>query len=197
MGTSSSAVDLSRKFDKLSREIDARQKQASRNGAAVIEREVRQKMRAATGGDLVLSGLGQSKGGKSRGKLGVKTAPARAVPDATIVFATGPAHLAENDVDKHYVVSKYAKGAQRISQTTGRKLRATRQSRIASVAFGQGAAGGGRRAVLHWGGNNYARFVVASSKGRHPWRNGVKASQQKAVVAMRKHEVGALTKVFG
>lgn len=196
MGTSSSALDMSRKFDALAREVETRQKQASRNGAAVIEREVRQRLRGATGGDLVLSGLGTSKAGKARGKLGVRTAPARSVPDASVVFATGPAHLVESDVDKHYIVSKYAKGAQRISQTTGRRLRATRQSRIASVAFGAGAAGGGRRAVLNFGNGQYRRWSVAYSKGRHPWRNGVRASQQRAIVAMRKHELGAVTKVF-
>lgn len=205
MGTSRSALELGRKFDSLSREIEQRQVESARNGARVIEREVTGKLRAATGGDFALSGMNRSatltKSGKerSKGRMAVRVRPARGETGAFLVAATGPVPLVENDVAKHIVVSRFAKGAGFTRTTkTGRtvKGRSSRQSRIASVAFGLGAEGGGRRAVLHWGGSNYARYTTASSKGRHPWRNGVRESRDRAAKAMRGTHITAVSKVF-
>lgn len=188
MGTSRSALELAMKFDQLSREVEKRQRLAERAAAVPINRAVTRNLRAATGGDMRLSGMGR----KAR-PMRVAT---RSVTSGTLVKVNGPAQLVENDVDKHYVVSKYAEGAARISATTGRRLRATRRSRVASVAFGAGAAGGGRRAVLNLGGGRYLRWTVAYSKGRHPWRDGVRASRSKAVQAMRAEEAKAVVRVF-
>lgn len=205
MGTSRSALELGRKFDSLSREIEQRQVESARDGARIIEQAVNGRLRAATGGDFALSGINRSatltKSGKerSKGRMGVKVRPARGETGAFLVAATGPVQLVENDVQKHIVVSRYAKGAS-FTRTTkaGRtvKGRSSRQSRIASVAFGLGAGGGDRRAVLHWGGNNYARYTTASSKGRHPWRNGKRASEGRAAAAMRAPHIQAVGKVF-
>lgn len=205
MGTSRTALELGRKFDSLSREIEQRQVESARTGARIIEREVTGKLRSATGGDFALSGMNRTsaptKTGKARskGKMSVRVRPARGETGAFLVAATGPVQLVENDVAKHIVVSRYAKGAGFTRTTKAGKTvagRSSRQSRVASVAFGLGAAGGGRRAVLHWGGNNYARYTTASSKGRHPWRNGVRASRDRAAAAMTKTHVAAVGKVF-
>lgn len=194
MGTSRSALELSRKFQRLADGIDQSTKPAERAGAQVIEREVRGRVRSATGGDFALSGMQRSGAKSTRGRIGVRSEPARG-REGRIVRMTGPAQLVENDVDKHYVVSKYAKGAQRIG-ASGRRLRSTRQSRIASVAFGAGAAGGGRRAVLNLGNGRYLRWTVAYSKGRHPWRDGVRSSHGRAVQEMRRVERQQLLEVF-
>lgn len=197
---SRSAADLSLKFDRLGKGIEKRQKEAARAGAVVIDREVTRRLKAATGGDLVLSGMTRTTGGKRSGSkrpMRVKIGPARQ-SDGVFVSITGPAQLVENDVAKHIVVSRHAKGAGYTkvnAKGNTVKGRATRQSRQASVAFGLGAAGGGRRAVLHWG-NNWARYTTASSKGRHPWRNGVRAARPKAAREMARVESGALTEVF-
>ena len=187
MGTSRSVAELAGKFDKLARDVDKRKRTAERVGGTVIEQSVAPRLRAATGGDGKLSGMGP----KAR-QITVRT---RSTPAGALVRVVGPAQLVENDVPKHYVVSKYATGAQRIG-ANGRRLRSTRRSRIASVAFGQGAAGGGRRAVLNLGGGQFRRWTVAYSKGRHPWRDGVAASRQRAVQAMRAEEAKAITQVF-
>lgn len=187
MGTSRSAAELARKFDALSTGVRQQQRAAEKAGGTVIERAVAPRVRAATGGDGKLSGMGP----KAR-RIGVR---ATSLSAGTVVRMTGPAQLVESDVPKHYVVSKYATGAQRVS-ASGRKLRSTRRSRIGSVAFGQGAAGGGRRAVLNLGGGKYLRWTVAYSKGRHPWRDGVAASRERAVRTMRAEEAKAITRVF-
>lgn len=192
MGTSRSALELGRKFDTLSREIEYRQAEAQRNAAKVVQRSVMTRLRAATGGDLMLSGMNATKAptrsGKPRakGKMGVRIAPERG-GGGLLVAATGPVQLVESDVQKHIVTSRYSKGAGYTRTTkAGRvvKGRSTRESRAASVALGLGATGGGRRAVLHWGGN-YARWTVASSKGREPWRKGVDAASVPAVKELR------------
>lgn len=187
MGTSRSSLELARKFDALSHGVKQQQKIAERAGGRVIEKAVAPRIKAATGGDGKLSGMGP----KAR-RITVVT---RSTGAGALVKVNGPAQLIENDVDKHYVVSKYAKGAQRVG-ANGRKLRSTRRSRIASVAFGQGAAGGGRRAVLNLGNGQFRRWTVAYSKGRHPWRHGVRASRARAVQEMRKVEAAEIARVF-
>jgi hypothetical protein len=133
-----------------------------------------------------LSGTSRTTGGKRKligpvlpsagRKIGVRTKTTTSSKTSVLVSATGPLQLVENDVAPHIVVSRHAKGAgfERVN-AKGRKVkgRNTIQSRQASVLFGLGAGGGDRRAVLHWGGNIYARYVIASSRGRHPWRASV------------------------
>ena len=202
MGTSRNSLELSRKFAALADEVEKRQAEASKQGAAVVARKVRSNVRAATGGDFVLSGTtrttAKTRSGKPRkaARIDVFTAKARSVKDGSFVGMRGPAQLIENDVNKHYVVSRWATGAQNISAKTGRKIRATRQSRIATVAFGQKLTGGGRRAVLNFGGGNYKRWTVAYSKGRKPWERGVRSARGEAVRAMRNHEAKAVGAVF-
>ena len=147
-------------------------------------------IRSATGGDQLLSGAkrpapGPRKSGKKRTprekKIGVSYRVRDGVNGPTaLVRATGPLQLVENDVKPHFVVSRFAV-ANAYSQviTTGkragktRKGRNTREARIASVAFGLGSVGGGRRAVLNLGGGTYRRWTTSHSQGRHPWRRGV------------------------
>lgn len=189
MGTSHSALELGRKFDEMARGVEQRRKTAEGAGARVVEQSVHRRLRAATGGDMKLSGMGR----KARR---IYTQVGRGGNAGVLVKVNGPAPLIEEDQDKHYVVSKYALGADRISAKTGRKLKSTRRSRIGSVAFGQGAAGGGRRAVLNLGGGKFLRWTVAYSKGRHPWRDGVRSSRNRAVAAMRREEVAEIARVF-
>ena len=173
MGTSNTVHELVGKLNNVGTELERQQRISIETAAIEAKKVTVGFMAAATGGDLMLSGL--NRGGPSK-KVGVNyKLETRGAGVQAFVKATGPVPLIENDVAKHYVVSKYAKGAQRISATTGKKLRSTRQSRIASVAFGAGAGGGDRRAVLHWG-DNFARYTVASSKGRHPWERGINTS---------------------
>lgn len=202
MGVSHSPAELGRKFVSLARSVEQRQQRATAAGAAIIEREVRGRVRSATGGDLILSGTNRTTGSKRSAKPGAKRIDVRAerskASTGTVVRMIGPAQLVENDVAKHIVTSRYVKGAGYTRVNAKGKTvkgRTTRQSRQASVAFGLGAAGGGRRAVLHWG-NNWARYTTASSKGRHPWRDGVAVSRQKASRAVVAEEAKAIVETF-
>lgn len=174
------AAGVADKMVALATAIEGRSSESVERSAFAIKKRVAKRVAAATGGDSILSGTTVGKNGKinTRGKkIGVRyrLSKGKAKPSA-IVGMTGPADLVENDQARHIVTSRYAKGAgyQRLTKT-GRtvKGRSTKESRAASVLFGLGAEGGGRRAVLHWGGI-YARYTEAESKGRHPWKDGVK-----------------------
>lgn len=217
MGTSTSALELSRKFDRLAQGIGKAEEPAGKAGAQVIARKVRSNVRAATGGDFILSGstrtTARTRSGKPRraARIDVFTAKARSVPNGSFVGMRGPAHLIENDVDKHYVFSRYARaaGRKRISRSaliyddagnlvTGRGGRAKRRridTRSEAFAAG-GRVSGDRRAVLNLGNGNYKRWTVAYSKGRQPWARGVRAAQRQAVAAMRREETKPLFEVF-
>lgn len=172
-------LELSRRFEAMAQAFESRKAESERKVAARFVDRVDARIKAAVGPDRVLSGTTRTtgrkrsnRGGKAAGRI---QAYAKAEKAGTLVAVRGPLQLAENDVAKHVVVSQYVKGAGYTRVNAKGKTvkgRSTRESRQASVLFGLGAAGGGRRAVLHWG-NNYARYTFASSKGRHPWRDGV------------------------
>lgn len=185
MGTSRSVAEMSAKMDRAARGIDRASREAIETAAKETKRVTVELMAKATGGDLALSGTTRTTGPKrstrstpaTKGKIGVNyKVERRPAGDQALVRATGPAQLVENDVKRHVVVSRYAKASERVNYI-GRKGnvlagRSSRQARNVAVMAGIGTTGD-RRAVLRWGGTNYARWTTASSKGRHPWRNGI------------------------
>lgn len=193
MGTSRTAAQLGQKVQRTAKRIESANKAAVNVAAGEMKQTITGLMAGASGGDLVLSGMTRTTGPKrsNRGgikKLGVRyRVESRARGPQAYLRATGPAHLVEDDQPKHPVVSRYAKAGSSVSYLgkKGKRInsRSSRQARGIAVRLGE-ATTGDRRAVLHWG-NNYARWTVASSKGRHPWKHGVAASAPKARATMR------------
>lgn len=175
---------LQRRLHGMATAMEQAQRTTAANAGELIRSETDKRIKAAAGGDGVLSGMTRTTGGRSKAKPRPMGARVRVRKGSmgweALVRATGPVHLVERDVAPHVVTSRHAKGAEFTRQSkAGRtvKGRSTRESRQASVLFGLGLEGGGRRAVLHWGGSNYARWTVASSKGRQPWAKGVDAAR--------------------
>lgn len=179
MAATTNVDQLVRRLEAIGPAMEAAQRTVAQRSGELVRASTERNIMAATGGDGVLSGMTRTTGGRSKRPPRPIRVRSRVERRGTgwqaFVKASGPMPLIERDVDRHIVVSRHAQGATYTRTTkTGktRTGRSTRQSRVASVAFGLGAAGGGRRAVLHWG-DNYARYTFASSKGRHPWRRGV------------------------
>lgn len=178
-GRSPSGDPIFRRLEQLPVVIHAAQRQVADDAGRLIAQTTEKRIREASGGDGVLSGMMRATGTRSTRKPKPMGTFHRVEPRPggfqAYVRATGPVHLVEHDVARHIVVSRWAKGAGYTRTTKAGKTvqgRSTRESRVASVAFGLGAAGGGRRAVLHWG-SVFARYSYASSKGRQPWKRGV------------------------
>lgn len=207
MGTSVNARQLSAKMTQAGQKVDRASRQAIDLAAAETKRVTLGLMAQATGGDLILSGTTRTTGPKrttkatgTKGKIGVRyKIEQRPAGAQAFVAATGPAQLVENDVKKHPVVSRYAKASERVQYVTRggsvRTSRANRQVRGIAVMAGI-ATTGDRRAVLHWG-NRYARYTVASSKGRHPWERGMTAMRPRVPQIVAQANRRALLREFG
>mgnify|MGYP000063580176 CR=1 FL=1 len=185
--------DLGRVFERLQQEVEQAAHETPVRIADQFVRKANARISRATGGDQKLSGTARVTGVRRRSSspmdmAGRKVEVVSRKLDAGSVLleSRGPIKLVEGDVKKHIVTSRHATG------DTGRRVNAAGKSvkirnsianRQASVMAGV-ALGGGRRAVLHWG-NNYARYVRASSKGRHPWANTRDEMEQaqRAIVA--------------
>lgn len=167
-------------------------------------------IRSATGGDLVLSGTGRTtlgrneKARKSKEKklnVGYDVKLGSRGPMA-LVSARGPLQLVENDIPVHFVTSRFAIAASyRDVITTGKRAGKTRKgrntidARAASVMFGAGL-GGGRRAVLNFGGGTYRRWALVRSKGRRPWQRTVDEVRPQVSRIFSSAERKALLSVF-
>lgn len=176
-------ADLADRVRRAARAMEGAEEIAVREISALTKAIGLGKIRSATGGDLVLSGTGRTtigrndKARKSKEKklnIGYDISPGQRGPIG-LVSARGPLPLVENDQKPHVVTSRFAvaAGYEQVVMTGKRagqmrKGRNTIDARTASVLFGAGL-GGGRRAVLNFGGGNYRRSVIASSKGRKPW----------------------------
>lgn len=206
MGTSVNAKQLSAKMTQAGRRVDRASREAIETAAAETKRVTVGLMAEATGGDLVLSGTTRTTGPKrttkagTKGKIGVRyKLEQRTTGAQAFVAATGPAQLVENDVKKHPVVSRYARTAEGVQYVTKkgavRSSRANRQVRGIAVMAGI-ATTGDRRAVLHWG-SRYARYTVASSKGRHPWKRGMETMRPRVPQIVARANRQALIREFG
>ena len=167
-------------------------------------------MRAATGGDLTLQGTGRTTLGRNEKARKSKEKKLNIGYDIklggrgplSLVSARGPVHLVENDIPVHFVTSRFAVAAgysevitsgKRAGQT--RKGRNTIDARAASVLFGAGL-GGGRRAVLNFGGGNYRRWALVRSKGRRPWERTLDEVRPQVNRILGSAERKALLSVF-
>jgi hypothetical protein len=183
MGTSRNAVELARKLDAYAAKIPDANQRATAAGGLAVKNAVLPLMRAATGGDLMLSGTGRATTvSKTKGvgttrerRIGVRYSALRR-GTGVIVGAQGPAHLVERDVKPHIVFSRFAKvGGRKARSTTVTATDGTKRRvdlRALAQVFGV-APTGDRRAVLNLGNDVYRRWTRAHSKGRRPWERGV------------------------
>lgn len=177
------AASIARKFVALADGVEKQQHSSVDAVALHTTKILRSRIAAASGGDNVLSGTTRTtrrqkrKGNESKGKklgVGYDLAPSGR---QALIAARGPLPLIEVDQAPHVVVSRWATGAEYQRHTkAGRVIagKSTIGSRQASVLTGNGAAGGGRRAVLNQGGGVFRRWTISSSKGKHPWEFGIK-----------------------
>lgn len=173
MGTSRSVAELTRKFDRYVKRLDSTDREAMRTASSRTERILTANVRAATGGDQLLSGL--NRGGRQQKLLVRAKVERRGDEWQAYVRARGPWQLVENDVKEHIVTPKKAVAHDSVRGVTrrGRKGANSRRARQQSVARGLGLGG---KAVMMWeadGGKRFRRWTVATSKGRHPWARGV------------------------
>lgn len=166
-------------FVAMERGVRLAGRSAALDSAKLIQRQVDTRVLARTGSDRVLSGMTRSSKRRRKGRpIRIVTKPRLSGPKPSVlVSAKGPMPLIENDIAPHTVVSQWVTGPARLRRNAKGKLvesrrKSSKASRIAAVELGLGAAGGGRRAVMHWG-NVWTRYVSASSKGTQPWRKGV------------------------
>ena len=165
----------------------------------MIEQAVQREMRAATGGDLVLSGMTRTTGPKRSNsggikKIGVKVRPVR---DGVLVAATGPAHLVENDIKPHIVTSRHARGGLHPHHEGGQDRQGSVHPRVTT---GLSAVRTGRDWRRSSGGPALGQQLrpvhEVVVEGRHPWRNGVRQSRDRAVGVMRLEEVKQIARTF-
>jgi len=175
MGTSSSPAEFVAKIKAAERGVDKANKASVFQCATVLTTAANANIAAATGGDGVLSGMGRSKNGKLRGRITAaqKTFSGYGSTEA-VVQVLGPGPLVENDVKPHTVFPKGARVTGRSTRTKSYRNRAGRRtnfnlaSAYADAGFGDQVNVGPHRLKF---GNVFLTHVVASSKGRHPWRN--------------------------
>lgn len=210
MGTSRSLGEFAGKIDRWSARIDNAATDGVTKAARAIEDQALDNLRAATGGDLTLSGLNTSKkairrlevGGNVRGKLGVKTTIVRSGDTGAaegFVRVTGPAQLVESDVAPHYVYPDEARAkgyktkTRSFATASGKAKRRRVDVRSVAAAFGQEVVVG--RARLKFG-NRFLVRTKASSKGRKPWARAVAEASPQVVPILEKAQADALRSVF-
>lgn len=183
MGTSHSAEEIARKLERLAGSIDDANRAGVLAAAQSTKDSIVPLMRAATGGDLKLSGM-------KRGRVGVRYKELRS--GNVILFAFGPAHLVERDVKPHPVLPRAAGGT-----------RASRRRRVEAAALigamsGQQVGFSTKGGVLRFADGSFRRWarVAGGSKGRHPFERGVDLARPKTGAAFVSAHRRRLLEVF-
>jgi hypothetical protein len=141
-------------------------------------------LKADSGGDLRLSGVGRRKGRAGNRKIGARYDLDRtgAGKHRATIRATGPVHFVANPMSGHVIRSAYAKG---------RRVRGF----VGPTAAGQ--FGGGRRAVLRIPGIGYRRSVRhPGTTGKDSWRRGERRARPKVSKVARKRTANVISRGF-
>lgn len=193
-------AELGGKLAAMAREV-ADNRDAVGAAALAIKDTTLPLVRAATGGDGKLSGVG-----RNGAKVGVRYDVRGTVNATALIRATGPAQLVERDVKPHFVFPRKAR-AEGVRQRTKSYMRLTaggRQKRVAvdtrSVAMGFGVRVNVGRSRIKFegkGGDMYLPFAkVRGSKGRKPYERGFERGGKVAPAAYARAQRRGLVEVF-
>lgn len=114
---------LARATATLPKELQDAQRRGVQRGAMHVTRAVRDEVRAATGGDMRLSGVG-----KKGARVGAKYTLRGGVNPSAVVKATGPMQLLEHDTKPHKIAPRRRRG-----QAKARALRLADGRFVAAV----------------------------------------------------------------
>lgn len=197
MGTSRNVAEFANTIGvKYPREIERANRLAVAEAAKLTTAVVNARVARATGGDMVLSGMGRTAKGRARGRI---RAAAKIRNGEAFVYMQGAAPLVENDVEPHYVFPKGARAGGRrgrvksYADRTGKRRSFNIASAYAGAVGPESVNVGPHR--LKFGGN-YVPWVLASSKGRHPWRDGTKEADPLVRRTFKAAHARALGKTF-
>lgn len=129
----------------------------------------------ATGGDSVLSGFNQGKGGRVGARFDVRPGPTPYV----VLRATGPMQLIERDTDGHVIRSR---------RLTGRGRRGFVGPTLPGQFRRRRGIGPQLRAVIDIPGIGY-RYSARhrGTKGKHPWEKGKKRARPAMTRVIRRN----------
>jgi hypothetical protein len=169
------------------------------DASAVIERSVLSRGRKASGGDLVLSGVGRTKAAT----LGVSNRRSQDLKSTTIQ-ATGPWQFVEFDTSPRVITSRYGGGSRRsraaaLGAASGRRVRfGVNRVYVGSIAEGLQASGAKVFGVVRIPGVGYRRYarVRKGSRGTAPFRKGIDDGLPEAVRQLRQKHIDITRKVL-
>ena len=198
MGTSRNAAEMAVKIDRLGADIKAAKKGNITEASMVLKEAVLSRGRKASGGDLVLSGVGKD----GKGKLGANFKALSG--DESELRAIGPWQLVEFDTSPRVITSRYGGGsrttrARAIGATAGRRVKlGTNRVYVASVAEGVERSGDKIRGSINIPGIGWRRYarVRRGSKGTRPFAKGINDGIPGAVRVLRRRNVDIARKVL-
>lgn len=185
MGTSHSAKELAGKIERYAGSLDRTNERGNMAVARAVKDAVLVRIDQATGGDRLLSGMG------NKGKMGVRYDKVRgaSTSHSVVVRATGPMHLVERDVRPHWIAPKEGGRKRHARARQAAFINAMTGARISLVSKG----------VLRFSDGSFRRWAAkgGGSKGRHPFERGVEASRDDASKLWRAAHTSELARVFG
>jgi hypothetical protein len=101
-------TDLAGQLAALPDELVKAQRRGVQRGALHVTRAIREEIRAATGGDMKLSGVG-----RKGARVGARYTVGGTVEPSAVVRATGPLQLIERDTKPHSIVPRPRRGQKR------------------------------------------------------------------------------------
>lgn len=175
------SADLTKRFVQMGNAMVMASRQSALESAKVIAESVDRRLVATVGADRTLSGMTRNsrRKGKKVPPMAILVRPRQmtGARPTVMVKAKGPMHIRDKDIAPHPVVSQWVRPTQMRRNKKGKLVETrramTRAKLMVAADAGVELSGGGRRAVLHWGGNVYARRTTASSRGTRMWRSGV------------------------
>ena len=187
MGTSRSAAQLAGKLDGFARAVPDANRKATLEAADLVKTAVLGRMRAASGGDLKLSGVG-----KKGARIGVRYDINGSISANALVKATGPVQLVENRTHAHVIGPKGVKGGTRAKNGSRNRTGMSRRQR----AIDEGTAIYGKSQVLAFNGIVRRYAYHPGTAGKHPWAKGVKESAPKTPAVFERAYHDALLRSF-
>lgn len=190
--------DVAKRVVKLAKAVEQGSFDTVKKAAEIAKAEQLKRMRADSGGDLKLSGVGRAKGKPGNAAIGVNIKVSKAsgfgVDATAVVRATGPLQLINNDTAGRVIRSAYQSGQYRKSSKG-------RGGVVASQFIGPALPGatftGDRRAVLNIPGIGFRRSARhPGTKGKGTWQVGRKAAEPKIRQAMSKRTTTTLAKAM-
>ncbi len=187
MGISATPAQLLAKMDKFAGAAPKANRAATLQAADLVKTATLAHLRTATGGDLILSGVG-----KKGAKLGVRYNIQGDISANAVVRATGPVQIVENRTHAHVIGPKGLKGGKRAKRGAANRTGMGQRQR----AIDEGTAIYGRGDVLKIG-DRYVRYAYhPGTAGKHPWEKGVKEATPKTSAVFQRAYHAALAEAF-